>query len=389
MKNVWQKITSPFSGESAGLHKLIAVLAVLALLIAIPVTLTLVQSQQDIRQEAAQRNRNNNNYRQSGYDTNSPKESNYANSNNKERIVPTNPPTGAPQPTFAYVTLKPGEPTPVGSVCSGGANNMICRIVPTITSTGTCTGWQCPPTPTSVPPDLLPTLSCNHAGSDSNACIKPWLTPPPGYFDAPGGGTYCDKPGANQSTCISRLTPTPDYSSCDNYRVNQNNCIHETPTPQVDGGGGSGGSGGSGGGSGGGSLPAVCKLLPMLPQCKVTPTTNPGGGTISPTSPATGTGPTRTFALNLILHGIGSGGDVINPSGGNPNPQTVERGVQMQFFDSQNRPAGTATGVVTYDAASGTYKGTVSLPLPAGSYTALVTTDNYIQSTPRGIIQVQ
>ncbi len=344
MKNVWQKITSPFSNESAGLNKLIAVLAVLALLIAIPVTLTLVQSQQDIRQEAAQRNRNNNNYRQSGYDTNSPKESNYANSPNKDRIVPTNAPTGVAQPTFAYVTLKPGEPTPAGAICSGGANNRTCRINPT------------------------PTRYYE-------------------YGDGVGGDIYddCDRGIANMNNCSYNSAAQAQYHQnfCSDAKDCTNPLLTQNPIPTTYDGGGSGGGGG-------GSNNPVCSLFPTLPGCSSNnPAPTGSGGAITPTSPATGTGPIRSFALNLVLHGIGSGGDVVNVGGGNPNPQTVERPVQMQFYDAQNRPAGTATGVVTYDPTSGTYKGTVSLPLQSGAYTALVTTDNYIQSTPRGIIQVQ
>lgn len=419
--NIWQKMKAPFSGESAGLHKTIAVVAVITLLLAIPVTLTLVQSQQDIRQEAAQRkrnnNNNNNNYRQSNYGSNSAKESNYARGP-QERIVPTAAPPGGTQASYTYITINPGQPTPPGAVCSGrtcrlpsptkippgGAVSAYVDIVippgQPLPPGAICTRSQPPtcqvtPTPISVSPDLIPTLSCNHAGSNPNTCIKPWLTPPPGYWDAPGGGTYCDKPGVNQDTCVSRLTPTPDYSSCDNYGVNQANCVNHTPTP-----GGGAESGYGGGGGGGGSTNPICRFFPAFPGCNITPTITPGTGnptttpsvgpgTLVPTSPASGNGSTRNFALDLVLHGIGSGGDVVNVGGGNPNPQTVERAVQMQFFDAQNRPAGTATGVLTYDNTSGTYKGIVSLPLPAGAYTALITTDNYIQSTPRGIIQVQ
>jgi hypothetical protein len=349
MKNVWQKITAPFSGESAGLHKLIAGLAVLALLLAIPVTLTLVQSQQDIRQEAAQRNRNNNNnnYRQNSYDTNKPNESGYNQANNRDRIVPTNPPTGTPQPTFAYVTLKPGEPTPAGAICSGGANNRTCRIEPT------------------------PTRYYE-------------------YGDGVGGDTYddCDRGIANMNNCSYNPAAQSQYTQnvCSDAKDCTNILLTQTPIPTTYDGGGSGGSGDGGSGSNN----PLCSLFPTLPGCSSNnPTPTGSGGATTPTSPATGTGPTRSFALNLVLHGIGSGGDVVNVGGGNPNPQTIERPVQMQFFDAQNRPAGTATGVVTYDPTSGTYKGTVSLPLQSGAYTALVTTDNYIQSTPRGIIQVQ
>jgi hypothetical protein len=80
-----------------------------------------------------------------------------------------------------------------------------------------------------------------------------------------------------------------------------------------------------------------------------------------------------TFNLDLLFHGIGKGGDNQNAAGGgNPTPLHPTRSVIVDVYDLDNNPVVTAKeGQVTFDPASGTYKGTVAMgtALTTAAYT--------------------
>lgn len=87
------------------------------------------------------------------------------------------------------------------------------------------------------------------------------------------------------------------------------------------------------------------------------------------------------FTLDLFLHGIGRGGDNADPaSGGNPNPIHPIRLASVEVFDTNNASVLQADTNVTYDAASGSFKGTLPIgSLQNGNYTVKVKVNKYLQ----------
>ncbi len=102
---------------------------------------------------------------------------------------------------------------------------------------------------------------------------------------------------------------------------------------------------------------------------KVVIATNSASQTPPPPPAATNT----LFNFDLLFHGIGKGGDNQNSAGGgNPTPLHPTRSVVVDVYDLDNNPIITAKeGQVTFDPASGTYKGTVDMgtTLTSAAYT--------------------
>jgi hypothetical protein len=117
----------------------------------------------------------------------------------------------------------------------------------------------------------------------------------------------------------------------------------------------------------------------------------------SPTLPvATSTPvPTVTVApgntavsLNLLLHGIGKGGDSANPnSGGNPSPRRTQRNVTVEVYNSQNQLILTKQGNVSFGAANGNFTGQVDLgtTIATGVYSVKVKTTQFLNTLVPGI----
>lgn len=125
---------------------------------------------------------------------------------------------------------------------------------------------------------------------------------------------------------------------------------------------------------------------------------NLGGSGPNPTSPqATNTlfptdqvGGTK-LNLTLLLHGIGKGGDSVNPqSSGNNNPIRPQRAVSVELFSANNQSIGVFQGVVSFDDALGSFKGNVTLSssINSGSYTAKVKVKHYMAKAYTGIINI-
>ena len=120
--------------------------------------------------------------------------------------------------------------------------------------------------------------------------------------------------------------------------------------------------------------------------------------TISPTSSPTVTvGPSATISpgstqigINLWLHGLGKGGDNVNPSAtGNMNPKRPQRTVSIEFFDLNNQTQGVKTGAITYNSLDGSFKGTIEGgTLNSGVYTVRVTTPFFLRKLYPGIINI-
>lgn len=96
-------------------------------------------------------------------------------------------------------------------------------------------------------------------------------------------------------------------------------------------------------------------------------------------------GTTQSVSLSviLLLDGIGSAGDHKNPQNSslsNKNPKSTQLPLAFILFDSSGKPAGQATGMVTYTPASGDYRGSITLgpEIKAGTYTIKVKMLKYL-----------
>lgn len=121
--------------------------------------------------------------------------------------------------------------------------------------------------------------------------------------------------------------------------------------------------------------PTPIPILNPLPTAIIAPTPTPvPGGT--------------TLSMNLLLHGIGRGGDSANPgSAGNTSPKRVQRNVVVEVLNNQNQLVLTKSGVVMFNASGGNFLGTVDLgsALPTGVYTVKVKTDQFLKALVPGI----
>jgi hypothetical protein len=124
----------------------------------------------------------------------------------------------------------------------------------------------------------------------------------------------------------------------------------------------------------------------VVPTNKPTsvPTSSVSGAPVT-VAPVTTTGPIPTdtpaptatpvpgtqFAIIVLLHGVGHGGDNVAPnSNGNDRPIHIQRTAALQIYDSNNTLVASPTGVVTFDPLTGTYKGIIDVGrvLPPGAY---------------------
>jgi M6 family metalloprotease-like protein len=95
-------------------------------------------------------------------------------------------------------------------------------------------------------------------------------------------------------------------------------------------------------------------------------------------------------SLSLFLHGIGNGGDNVNPQGGgNTAPLRLLRTVTIETSDSANQLLAVKTGNVSYNSAAGNFQGTVDLgALSSGVYTLKITVPQYLKKTVPGIVSL-
>lgn len=144
-------------------------------------------------------------------------------------------------------------------------------------------------------------------------------------------------------------------------------------------------------------------LLPMYvtPNYKYSnpsPTTPPTSSPI-PTNTLPTPTPTRiptntpvpgstTISLNVLLHGIGSGGDSANPrGGGNTNPLKPQRNIKVDIYNSQNQLILTKDGTVNYNPANGSFTGNIDIgtAFPSGIYSVKLKVDQYLKNIVPGI----
>lgn len=100
-----------------------------------------------------------------------------------------------------------------------------------------------------------------------------------------------------------------------------------------------------------------------------------------PISPTVVQGSTR-LSIEVALHGIGKGGDKVNPTSQSPiTPIRLQRQVTIDIVNTQNVVILTKQGTVTYDATSGIFKGTIDMgnTLSSGSYTIRMKTNQFLR----------
>lgn len=118
----------------------------------------------------------------------------------------------------------------------------------------------------------------------------------------------------------------------------------------------------------------------------IAPTAVPTGApTVIPTSSTAGTQP---IALQLIGIGIGedtgSDGSIIARTA----PQTATRTVTVQTVNASDQVIGTTNSTLTYDATDGLFKGNIGMPAANGSYTIKLTVPGYLRRQIPGIVTI-
>lgn len=94
------------------------------------------------------------------------------------------------------------------------------------------------------------------------------------------------------------------------------------------------------------------------------------------------------FALNLLLHGIGKGGDSVNANGtGNFNLTRPQRNASIEVYDSNNQLVLSKQGQVNFDNGTGSFKGVVDMgtALANGVYIIKVKLPQYLRTNVPGI----
>jgi hypothetical protein len=131
----------------------------------------------------------------------------------------------------------------------------------------------------------------------------------------------------------------------------------------------------------GGSTPTTTPLpVSPMPIKTLTPTVTPGGGTY--------------LNLKIYLHGIGYGGDNVNPSGaGNVSPLHSIRTVTLQLIDTNNQIVLTKQLLMQYVNGMGNipdFTGLTTISgIQSGLYTAKVSVPQYLIRTMPGILQIR
>lgn len=136
---------------------------------------------------------------------------------------------------------------------------------------------------------------------------------------------------------------------------------------------------------------SVAPTATPVPTGAPTPTNTP-----TPTAQPTNTpAPTATpvpgatkLAFDLFLHGLGKGGDNVNPNGqGNFDLLHPQRDVTVEMYNSQNQLILSKQGPVTFDSTSGSFKGVIDMgsSVSSGIYIVKVKLDQYLRTSIPGI----
>ncbi len=201
-------------------------------------------------------------------------------------------------------------------------------------------------------------------GSGGGPCLSGTPTPAPTAIPSPTTAPTMTKSPTPSPT----KTPTPTPT--------------KTPTPTQ------------------GVTPGLTLVPTAIPTATKTPTPTPSQTvTITPTPTATQptatTGPTATpepnstlVAVSLLLHGVGKGGDSVNPTAqGNMNPLHPNRVVTVDVYDANNQLVVSKQGTVIFNPTDGNFKGNISLgsTITTGAHTIRIKGDQYLRGIVSGI----
>lgn len=131
----------------------------------------------------------------------------------------------------------------------------------------------------------------------------------------------------------------------------------------------------------------IAKMTLTVVGSQVTPTITVPTNTPFPT--ATPIPPNHTsVALSLKLHGIGLGGDNLNPTNpGNQNPLTPQRIVSLEIYNRTGALVTQENGTITFNSATGIFTGIVDLgtSFTTDDYTLKLKTNKYLRRLIPGI----
>jgi hypothetical protein len=132
----------------------------------------------------------------------------------------------------------------------------------------------------------------------------------------------------------------------------------------------------------------VTPILTLAPTATATATPSPSDPTITPTPTETPGEGSTLVKVTLLLHGLGKGGDSVNPgSTGNMNPLHPQRSISVDVYDVQNQLVVTKPGLVTFDATAGSFVGIINLGtgITTGAHTIRIKSDQYLRGIVSGI----
>lgn len=144
------------------------------------------------------------------------------------------------------------------------------------------------------------------------------------------------------------------------------------------------------------TVPSPTLILPspsILPTSTITPSatltsTQAPSNTPSPTLTAAAT----SFAFDILLHGIGNGGDNANSSSkGNFDLDDEKAKISIDIYDIQNSLVLNKTGELLFSSESGSFKGSVDMgtQLTSGSYTIKIKADKYLRASVPGLVNIK
>jgi hypothetical protein len=98
------------------------------------------------------------------------------------------------------------------------------------------------------------------------------------------------------------------------------------------------------------------------------------------------------FVFNVLFHGIGAGGDSVNPkSFGNLNPIHKQRKITVDLYNSKNQLVLSKSGDVGFASPSGNFVGSIDMgkTLADGGYLIKIKADRYLWTSLPGIVSVR
>jgi hypothetical protein len=131
------------------------------------------------------------------------------------------------------------------------------------------------------------------------------------------------------------------------------------------------------------ATPTPTAAITQTPTATVNPTQTPmPTPTINPSA--------TTLSFDILIHGIGVSGDNANPIGSdlsNKEPQYPSRNVTVYVYDDQNQLSATKSGLITYDATSGSFKGNIDIgsTILSGDYTVRIKESTHLRRLVPGI----